>query len=202
MGNTLVVPARCRSKLAISALALLAGAALPFSSTHADVDAGARFDASAGHIPPDPTPMLERRQWIFDLRYERGEIYLLGVHRVELPAPQQTPRAMGRFALELFEGPTLIERVRFDFPLLGDAAPHDAGFSTPPSFGAKLTTRIGVMFPATSRGTKLELWDRATDRRWALPWPPTDTRLAPHDAGAEDAAGGEAGAVPLGVRRR
>ena len=39
--------------------------------------------------------------------------------RSSSPRPRETPRAMGRFALELFEGPALIERVRFDFPLLG-----------------------------------------------------------------------------------
>ena len=78
---------------------------------------------------------------------------------------------MGRFALELFEGPTLIERVRFDFPLLG--APR-ARRTPSPSFAGKLRTRIGVVFPATKRGTRLELWDRATGRRWSLPWPPRD----------------------------
>jgi hypothetical protein len=32
---------------------------------------------------------------------------------------------MGRFAFEFFIGPTLIERVRFYFPLLGAGAPED-----------------------------------------------------------------------------
>jgi hypothetical protein len=117
--------------------------------------------------PPDSQPMIERSQWVFDLRWDRGEVWLLGVHALELPAPQATPRVMGRFAMELFEGPTLIERVRFDFPLLGVPDP-DGG----PSLSAKLRTRIGVVFPATRRGTRLELWDRATNRRWSLPWPP------------------------------
>jgi hypothetical protein len=142
----------------------------------------AASDAPVSNIPPDPPPMRERVQWIFDLRWDKGDVYLLGVHRIELPAPQETPRAMGRFALELFEGPTLIERVRFDFPLLGDE-PRDGGLRKVPWFGGKLTTRIGVMFPATNRGTKLQLLDRANERRWDLPWPPTDTRVMPRDAG-------------------
>ena len=120
--------------------------------------------------------MHERAQWVFDLRYDRGDVYLLGVHHLELAAAQLTPRAMGRFAVELFEGPTLIERVRFDFPLLGAGPAPDAGYPAPPSFEAKLRSRIGVMFPATSKGTRLELWDRATNQRWKLPWPPVDTR--------------------------
>src|SRR5205085_11700300 len=125
--------------------------------------------------PPDPPPLHERVQWVFDLRYDKGDLFLLGTHKVDLGAPQETPRAMGRFAIELFEGPTLIERVRFDFPMLG--APEsvsDAGVRTAPRFEPKLKTRIGVLFPATKRGTKLELWDRAKDQRWPLPWPPKE----------------------------
>jgi hypothetical protein len=129
--------------------------------------------------PPDPTPMVERSQWVFDLRWDRGDVYLVGVHPLELPAPQATPRAMGRFAVELFEGPTLIERVRFDFPLLGAEEPDAAIMLTP-----KLRTRIGVVFPASKRGTRLELVDRSSGRRWGLPWPVEDTvSPAPTDAG-------------------
>jgi len=144
-------------------------------------DAGAKSGVAISRIPPDPPPFSERGQWIFDLRFDKGDIYLLGAHAIELAAPQATPRVMGRFAVELYEGPTLIERVRFDFPMLlaGDLPDagrprHDAPYQ--PAFDKKLVTRIGVMFPATGRGTRLELWDRATDRRWPLPWPPTDTR--------------------------
>lgn len=123
-------------------------------------------------IPADPTPLVERSQWVFDLRWDRGDVWLLGINPLELAAPQATPRAMGRFALELFEGPALLERVRFDFPLLGPPEP-DGGPGPRLSFSPKLRTRVGVVFPATARGTRLELWDRATNRRWSLPWPPT-----------------------------
>jgi hypothetical protein len=133
-------------------------------------------EVQIGRSPPDPTPLVEKGQWVYDLRWSRGEMYLVGTHRVELPGPQKTPRAMGRFALELFEGSVLVERVRFDFPLLGAADTVDAGNRF--SFERKLTTRIGVMFPATSRGTRLELWDRATDTRWPLAWPPSDSKPA------------------------
>ena len=157
----------------------------------ADVgDGGAARDAAprdAGapisKIPPDPPPMAERFQWVYDLRWDRGEVYLLEVHKVDMGGPHVTPRMMGRFALELFEGPTLIERVRFDFPMLG-AGDIDAGTRNTPRFEPKLKTRIGVLFPATNRGTKLELWDRAKDTRVALPWPPKEGPLAP-DAGAQ-----------------
>ena len=134
-------------------------------------------------IPPDPPPMIERKQWVFDLRYAKGDLFLVGVHPVDLGAPQATPRAMGRFAIELFEGPTLIERVRFDFPFLGAGEQPQDGGGYVPRFEPKVTSRIGVMFPATKRGTRLELWDRATDQRWPLPWPPAESASSSGDAG-------------------
>jgi hypothetical protein len=175
------------ASLAAGVLAVLAPLAYADKSDKPRVIVFPGTDAStarpdAGHlsrIPPDPTPMVSRKQWVFDLRWSKGEPYLLGVHPLDLGAPQETPRAMGRFAIELFEGPTLIERVRFDFPLLGADEPGDGGYMAPPSLQRNLTTRIGVMFPATNRGTRLELWDRATDRRYPLPWPPPDD--APRD---------------------
>jgi hypothetical protein len=136
--------------------------------------------------PPDPPAMLEKAQWIYDLRYDRGDIWFVGAHKIDLPTAQATPRSMGRFALELYTGSALVERVRFDFPMLGAGeSATDAGFGAAPSFEKKLRTRIGVMFPATARGTRLELWDRATDRRWELPWPPNAPPPAPaNDGGA------------------
>lgn len=159
-----------------------AGGANPALARKPAAADAARPDPKTLRYAPDPPALLERKQWIFDLRYDHGDVYLLGMHQVELPAPQATPRAMGRFAIELYEGPTVIERARFDFPLLStgglDAGPKDRNQV---DFDAKLISRIGVMFPSTSRGNRLELWDRGTDQRWTLPWPPTDTRK---DAGA------------------
>ncbi len=146
------------------------------------VDAG---PAKPAPPEPDPPPLVSRAQWIFDLRWSRGEVYLLAVHKVELPAPQATPRAIGRFALELHEGKTLVERVRFDFPMLGGVPESDAG----PSLTRFLTTRIGVMFPVTRRGTRLELVDRSTGQRWNMPWPPHETAQR-GDAGLAAAKGG------------
>jgi hypothetical protein len=143
--------------------------------------------------PPDPPALVERAQWVFDLRWDRGDVYLVGVHPLELPAAQATPRVMGRFALELFEGPTLLERARFDFPLLGADEP-EAGVS----LSAKLRTRIGVVFPATKRGTRLELVDRATHKRWTLPWPVQDDTVASPEAGAAAATSPAVGLADAG----
>jgi hypothetical protein len=121
--------------------------------------------------PPDPTPLTSRGQWIFDLRYDHGDIFLTDTRTMELPTAQATPRVMGRFALELFEGPTLIERVRFDFPFLGATEERKDGGNFF-QLDRRVITKIGVIFPTTTRGTRLELRDRATEERWALPWPP------------------------------
>ena len=146
--------------------------------------------------PPDPDPpMREEMQWVFDLRYERGDIFFVAVHPLDLGAPQTTPRVMGRFALELFEGPTLIERVRFDFPMLGTGDAQNKDFLAPVSFEKKITTRIGVMFPQTKKGTRLDLWDRATNLRYRLPWPP-DATPPPSTTGPASAAASDAGTAP------
>jgi len=156
-------------------------------------DAGPKPPSTVSKIPPDPPPMRAQAKWLFDLRYDRGEPHLVSARRVELAQPEESARVFGRFALELFEGPTLIERVRFDFPLL--AVPEaDAGFMAPPKIEPKLRTRIGVFFPVTPRGTRLQLWDRATDRRWDLPWPPQPGSDGGAGGGAADAS------VPLSPR--
>ncbi len=180
------------------ALAMLGGAILAATISGGLGESGAAADVGdAGKsaptpnpqakIPPDPPALAERMQWVFDLRWERGEVYLVQIHKTDMGQIHPTPRVMGRFALELYEGPTLIERARFDFPMLGAYEAADAGWKGPARFEPKLKTRIGVLFPATKRGTRLELWDRASDRRWPLPWPPQEGvfRDPPADAGRD-----------------
>jgi hypothetical protein len=118
-------------------------------------------------IVHDPPPLTDKVQWVFDLRWDKGDVYLVAVRKVELATPMTTPRAVGRFALELSEKGVLFERARFDFP--GLAVPDEDGGIR---MTARLRTRIGVFFPATTRGDKLELVDRTNNQRWALPWPP------------------------------
>jgi hypothetical protein len=169
---------------ALSALTVFAGEPNRTIDVSRALDAGLLVPPSSDMVvtstPADPEPLVERHQWVFDLRWDRGDVFLVGVRPLDLPAPQATPRVMGRFALELFEGAALFERVRFDFPLLGAVDPGDGGWGSPPSLTQKLRTRIGVVFPATRRGTRLELVDRATNRRWSVPWPPDEAL----DAGA------------------
>ena len=54
-------------------------------------------------IVHDPPPLTDKVQWVFDLRWDKGDVYLVAVRKVELATPMTTPRAVGRFALELSE---------------------------------------------------------------------------------------------------
>lgn len=183
LGTTLMASASAASlACAVHVLSALAGEPARTIDASRALDAGSLHGLPVEFVvtrsPPDPPPLVEQTQWVFDLRWERGEVWLLGVHELRLATPQATPRAIGRFALELFEGTALVERVRFDFPLLGAPERGDGGWADPVSLTQRLRTRIGVVFPATQRGTRLELLDRATNRRWALPWPTQDTARA------------------------
>ena len=126
----------------------------------------------SGYLP-DPLPLVTRQQWIVDLGYRGGVVVFGGARRVELAKPAGTPRAMGRFALELFIGKELIDRVRFDFPLLGadEFADTPRRWDSPPSFERHLSTRAAVILPHSERATRAVLVDRATGNVWALPWP-------------------------------
>lgn len=168
----------------LTVASMLAFARAPVAAANADaaVDAGGLVDAATAPPKPaaDPKPLTTRERWLFDLRWQADQPRLVGVQRADSPTPVSTPRVFGRFALELYEGTTLIERVRFDFPLLGADDGRDAGSSARSALEKNLSTRIGVYFPHTPRGDKLELWDRKSERRWSLAWPPAQPTV---DAG-------------------
>jgi hypothetical protein len=96
------------------------------------------------------------------------------VKRVDLPKPVVTARRMGRYALELWIGQELVERVRFDLPLLEAGGPDQGPKHHFPSpsleKGAHVRTRILV--PRAPRARRAVLVDRAEDRVLPLPWPP------------------------------
>jgi hypothetical protein len=114
-------------------------------------------------------------QWQYQLLYQNGAPSVERVQKQTLPRPLPTPRRMGRFALELWIGHELIDRVRFDFPLIAaEEQPgvkrrplHDA-----PSLAPHAIARIRVSLPASPRATRLILVDRATEQSQELPWPP------------------------------
>jgi len=136
---------------------------------------------------PDPPAMRSADQYVLRFRYDKGKVSWVGSRRVHLPQPRITPRVTGRWALEMLSGPTLVERVRFDFPglgadeLAGQARPHNA----PPAFERKVMVVHDVLIPDSPHFSRARLVDRATGKILNIPWPPV---VASADAGAEAAA--------------
>jgi hypothetical protein len=144
------------------------GRASASSSAHASASASVRGEASAKRAPiaPDPAPLLSDAFFVLTLHFEKQQVSLEKVKRITTKAKTSVPRTFGRFAAELYVGPTLIERVRFDFPLIAD----DSRIGD--AYIKGLSVSIDVKVPDSDRPTRLSIWDRATDRRWELPYPP------------------------------
>lgn len=158
------------------------GASKPDAAPAAAPDAGVAPGRVAAS-PPDPPPLVTRSQWLYRFRYERGKVVVAGVVRRELERPTPTERHVGRFAVELWVGAELIDRVRFDFPLLA-ADPAPRGLKRPlheePSFGPGAETSRDVLVPASDRATRAVLVDRLDGHSVPLPWPPV---VGPADSG-------------------
>lgn len=163
-------------------------ATLVFPARYEATDGGAPPESTAGRSSggpqaspppslPDPEPLRTATQWVYRLRYHRGDIRVQGVARRDLDEPRVTARRVGRYAIELWIGHELVDRVRFDFPLLA-AEPPPSGprqpLHQPPSLGAGADSTIDVWVPGSPRATRAVLVDRATGESRALPWPPDE----------------------------
>jgi hypothetical protein len=138
---------------------------------------------------PDPQPLASAEQWEYELRLHAGVFEVVSVKRRVFATPVVTTRHLGRFAFEIWIGRELIERVSFDFPLLGAEDPigerqalHEA-----PRFEPGLDASRVILVPNSLRATRAELIDRATGVRQQIPWPP-DAPLGPIPAEPEPAA--------------
>ena len=143
-------------------------------------------------------------QWQFSMLYQGGSASVEHVEKRRLGKAVSTARHMGRFALELWIGHELIDRVRFDFPLIAaEEAPgvtrrplHD-----PPSLGPHAIARLTVLVPASPRATRLVLVDRATEQSQELPWPPDREPSVPAAASSVAPAASAAPAPPTAASR-
>ncbi|HSC86927.1 MAG TPA: hypothetical protein VLC09_06635 [Polyangiaceae bacterium] len=115
--------------------------------------------------PPDPPAQQTRERIDYHFRYTSGEPSLVAAVRLPASTTELTPRKLGRFAVELYLGAELLERARFDFPLLG-------GNDDDAAFEKGLTTDAHVMVPFVESATRARLLDRKTRRSIELPWPP------------------------------
>lgn len=150
-------------------------------------DAKADGTSSHGDLP-DPPALSERAQWFFSVDYDRGTLRVGEPSFKCLDKPETTGRRMGRFAFELWLGHELVERLRFDFPLLAAETPR-SGPRKPlrevPSFAPGARVSVKLRMPASERATKARILDRATGDIVEVPWPPG----APDGAAARQSCG-------------
>lgn len=141
--------------------------------------------AKRSSSPPDPEPLRQTEQYEFRFAYEEGATRLVAVRALKFRSPVVTARRMGRFAVELWIGSELVERVRFDFPLLAAEEPRPKRrrpLHDPPSLAGGVLEAT-VLVPAASRARRAVLVDRATNRETELDWPPRLASPATPDAG-------------------
>ena len=126
--------------------------------------------------PPDPKP-LHTRDWIvYEFSYTNGKVEVQSQRRELTKKARDTARVIGRYAIELWIGCELIDRVRFSFPL--QAAEQFRAPSTrhalheQPSLTANAQLACTVRVPLDARTTRAELVDRGTGARSSLAWPP------------------------------
>jgi len=126
--------------------------------------------------PPDPEPLRTKEQLEYTLLYADGAVRVESVRRLKFEKPIVTARRMGRFAVELWVGHELIERVRFDFPLLAaEEAPSEHKRLKEPPALTRGPLNATLLVPFSGRARRAVLLDRATNQQTELTWPPTPT---------------------------
>jgi hypothetical protein len=131
---------------------------------------------------PDPEPLRQKEQYEYELAYVRGEVSVTKVRPVTYEQPVVTARRIGRFAIELWIGQELVDRVRFDFPMTAADEPVAQGrerLSAAPNLGEGASVTHLVLVPAAPRARRALLVDRATNAVIELPWPPDRVPIAP-----------------------
>ena len=134
--------------------------------------------AGAASDLPDPPAQNYLKFADYLLEYASGDVSVLSVELYEVKQPTPAERRLGRFAFELLVGRTLIERVRFDFPLLGAS-----GSSEKDPMEAGLTSQVRLTVPHAERATRARILDRKTRKELELPWPPASLSVASAKSG-------------------
>jgi hypothetical protein len=118
---------------------------------------------------PDPSPTHTDRWVALAVRLDKSDIDIASASQHRTRRLETTRRQIGRFAAELWIGCELIDRVRFDFPLLAGQSTSDR--STTPNFEAAGRFEATLLVPDSDRATRLELVDRAKRTRKLFDWP-------------------------------
>lgn len=135
-------------------------------------------DAPRAGFVPDPAGVASTKQWTFEVLVRQGVPSLGVVKAATLAKPIATPRVLGRFAIEFWIGKELLDRVRFDVPLLDEPTRRKNRRVGTPEF--LVNTRLSVRMADSVRATSVVFVDRATGEAQAFAWPPgSDGRLVP-----------------------
>ena len=150
-------------------------------------------DPPRGGFAPDPLPHQSRAHWIFEISAQGGKVAVDRVKAVTYEKPTETPRVVGRFALELYIGRELLDRVRFNVPLMGGETGENNRNGLPkPRFEQNVTAHVTARMADSPRAAYLLVVDRETGDTQKLSWPPErDGHLVPWKSGLSDAAPGD-----------
>lgn len=161
-------------KLPRSFLALGLGIALVIPAAWSLADA----PSNRGGYAPDPPGIASKKHWTFEVQVRQGKPTLNKAQEVALTNPTTSARVMGRFAVEFWIGKELLDRVRFDVPLLEDPSKKRDRRLGAPQFA--VNTRLSVRMADSARATSVVLVDRATGETQSFAWPPgSEGRLTP-----------------------
>lgn len=122
---------------------------------------------------PDPAPLVTQHAYRVTVRYQRGAVSVESVKPFTSAQPVATSRRMGRYAFELWIGRELIDRVRFDFPLLGAAPAPNTDAAQRPNLAAAADVTRTIRVPVSQRATRARILDRATGVSVPVSWPPS-----------------------------
>ena len=178
LGFFRISPRRGVLLMASAGFASAVAFASPAPRNASPAPAGSPSASSRRAEAPDPPVTSTKRKWVYDVVYRDGAFSVGPPVLVERDRPFPTPRILGRFAVELYIGRQLLERVRFDLPLLNDVEPGEPLLPPNqrpfPDFSAKARVHRRVEVPDIDRATYAVLVDRATGQRRPLFWPPVD----------------------------
>jgi hypothetical protein len=150
-------------------------------------------DPPPGGFAPDPPAHASRVNWVFDIRVQEGRVSVERVKPITFAKPAETPRAVGRFALEIYIGRELLDRVRFNVPLMGGEATEGNRNNLPkPRFEQNVNAHLTTRMADNPRAAYLLVVDRETGDAQKFAWPPeSDGRIVPWTSGLSDAAPGD-----------
>jgi len=118
----------------------------------------------------------------YELELNEGKVQVVSAKAVKAASPVETPRRLGRYAIELRIGPELIERLRFDFPGTAADEPEAPGkqkLYAPLTLGARAIARVTLRVPQSPRVRQAVLVDRGLNTASELPWPLPEVPKAP-----------------------